>query len=578
MKKNRLLLVSVSTLLIGTMALNAQEVITGGSLDNEADWTTVWRTDAPDDGDTIMINYTDDVPAEGDGGCLRIAGFGQCGAYVFQEVTLIPRHVYALDAAFKNISTDDIANTWVEIILSKNMPVASADFGPGAGDYRYMMNTWFAPDTLDYDGLISDRFEFGNNLDPQAFSLPDTGSATTWYIIIKTGCWNTAGAPPAFDFLFDNITLTDLGVNTFKVDQLVDGEVTDADDFTCELSMTWDADSIYMSFEVADEVIHTSETDVWNNDNIEIYFDMDNSKNPTWPRNAGWPASSYDENDYQLRMVPGVDWSDNNSLEGARQVYEVTATGYKFTLNILWDSLLADFDAVEGTLIGFDVLASDNDGDGRNQITWNAPTAMPWNDASLFGTVELFDGGIFLVAADTESPSAPVIEATADAHSVVTVTWSASTDNIAILNYTVMIDGEEVADMFASSADGEETYVSDSLADGTYEFEIVVADNAGNETTSNSVSVDVLYIPDAIHVPASQNISVYPNPTNGIVTISSGSASLVTLEVYSITGELISSHAFTENYILDMSAVSSGIYILKLQNEGQQITNRLIVD
>jgi len=98
---------------------------------------------------------------------------------------------------------------------------------------------------------------------------------------------------------------------------------------------------------------------------------------------------TFDANDYQLRLVPTVDWIDNNSLDGVNQIYEETADGYQFKLNIAWDSLLADFDAVIDNVIGFDVLVSDNDAvasdANRNQITWTSLTTSAFNDPSHMG-------------------------------------------------------------------------------------------------------------------------------------------------------------------------------------------------
>jgi hypothetical protein len=585
MKKQPLLLTLIAGLLFSTAILNAQEklsagiqVITGGNMENADDWTAIWRTDTPDPGDTIIFNYTDDVPAQGAGGCLRVTGQGQCGATVFQEVTLKPRHIYSFDCAFKNISAEQIASTWVEFILSKTAPT-TADYYPLAGDFRFQLNTWAGADTLNFDGLISERFGADGDYDMDAFALLPTENETTWYIVIKFGCWNTAGQPPAFDFLFDNMNLQEIGVdNSFPIENVIAGEVTDAADFTGNLDMVWDADSVYMTFDIMDDSIYLGATNVYEDDNIEVYFDMDNSKNPLWPRNAGWPNTSYDTNDYQLRLVPESDFSVNNSLEGVRQVYTVTEDGYQFNLHIAWDSLMAGFDAAAGSIIGFDVLASDNDADnGRNQITWNSTTIMPWNDASYFGTVELLDGGSFMVIEDTEKPTAPVIAAELNDAGRAVVTWNASTDNIAVLTYGVYMNNELVATKYATAVDAVETYNSAILTEGSYNIKVIAKDNSGNTATSNTVAVTVEG-EDALSNITSESFSIYPNPAKDMVTITTLSNSMVELEVYSITGGLISSHVFTNRYELDMSEVNPGMYVLQLRSEGKVSMQKLVVE
>ena len=79
--------------------------------------------------------------------------------------------------------------------------------------------------------------------------------------------------------------------------------------------MSWDSDSIYMVYDVVDDSIVNAGAS-YQVDNIEIYFDMDNSKNIHYPRNGGWLQpidAAYDTNDYQLRLVPDVAFAVNNN-------------------------------------------------------------------------------------------------------------------------------------------------------------------------------------------------------------------------------------------------------------------------
>ena len=77
------------------------------------------------------------------------------------------------------------------------------------------------------------------------------------------------------------------------------------------------------------------------------------------------------------------------------------------------NGLLSGFEPAAGTVIGFDVLLSDNDAvasdANRNQITWNSPTDKPFNDPSLFGVLKFVGSGsgYFEVIPDKEKPTAP---------------------------------------------------------------------------------------------------------------------------------------------------------------------------
>lgn len=78
------------------------------------------------------------------------------------------------------------------------------------------------------------------------------------------------------------------------------------------------------------------------------------------------------------------------------------------------------------------------------------------------------------------------------------------------------------------------------------------------------------------------NVGVYPNPTSGKVSISNiKNANLENVEIFSVLGKL--SHRFlvknnANSLDLDISNLTSGIYLLKLNNEdGNSKTQKLIV-
>ena len=70
---------------------------------------------------------------------------------------------------------------------------------------------------------------------------------------------------------------------------------------------------------------------------------------------------------------------------------------------------------------------------------------------------------------------------------------------------------------------------------------------------------------------------VYPNPSNGLFTIVSESNASVSLEVYNLTGGLVTSSVFTKNHMLDLSKYSKGIYFLHLKADGKTQITKLIV-
>jgi hypothetical protein len=69
-------------------------------------------------------------------------------------------------------------------------------------------------------------------------------------------------------------------------------------------------------------------------------------------------------------------------------------------------------------------------------------------------------------------------------------------------------------------------------------------------------------------------IVVYPNPTNGIVNIS-GVEKVDAIRAFSISGQLIKETVNTNS--LDLSSERKGLYMIKIEHEGQTTVNKLIV-
>jgi hypothetical protein len=125
--------------------------------------------------------------------------------------------------------------------------------------------------------------------------------------------------------------------------------------------------------------------------------------------------------------------------------------------------------------------------------------------------------------------------------------------------------------VLAKQADN--TYTVKGVAAGTYTFGVVAMDVYGNKsgrTNSESVIVGIEELTES-------GMMVYPNPSNGLFNIVSEGSANVSLEVYNLTGGLVTSTIFTQNYTLDLSKFSKGVYFLHLNAEGKTQITKLIV-
>jgi hypothetical protein len=66
-------------------------------------------------------------------------------------------------------------------------------------------------------------------------------------------------------------------------------------------------------------------------------------------------------------------------------------------------------------------------------------------------------------------------------------------------------------------------------------------------------------------------VSIYPNPVNDVLNLSSTSASSVILELLDMSGKVLSSTVLNQSLTIDMSGYAQGIYMLRLSS-GDAVT------
>ncbi|HET8837417.1 MAG TPA: T9SS type A sorting domain-containing protein [Flavobacteriaceae bacterium] len=92
---------------------------------------------------------------------------------------------------------------------------------------------------------------------------------------------------------------------------------------------------------------------------------------------------------------------------------------------------------------------------------------------------------------------------------------------------------------------------------------------------TNTVSTEVVENLSSESFNLTENISLYPNPTNGILNIST-EKDVQNLEVYSITGKLLFQHSGDLKNI-DLQEFARGVYFLKIMGENGQIFTEKII-
>lgn len=105
----------------------------------------------------------------------------------------------------------------------------------------------------------------------------------------------------------------------------------------------------------------------------------------------------------------------------------------------------------------------------------------------------------------------------------------------------------------------------------------VVANNNFGEMEDYVVTID-----PPLATPGFENasVSVYPNPTNGLVNIQFAEMTAVdAINVFSISGQLVYSKQFSgssDAYTIDLAKAATGVYIMKLESQNGTMIKRLV--
>ncbi|MGJ8593192.1 MAG: T9SS type A sorting domain-containing protein [Aquaticitalea sp.] len=120
---------------------------------------------------------------------------------------------------------------------------------------------------------------------------------------------------------------------------------------------------------------------------------------------------------------------------------------------------------------------------------------------------------------------------------------------------------------------GTATTFDEPYVAGTF-YKVYAVDKAFNYS-------DELVISDA-NLGVSENqlsgLKLYPNPANDFISIESNNALITSVEIFNILGKSVySQNGLTDN-TLDISALSNGMYLLKITSDKGSITKKIIKD
>ncbi|MBO7143912.1 MAG: T9SS type A sorting domain-containing protein [Salinivirgaceae bacterium] len=145
--------------------------------------------------------------------------------------------------------------------------------------------------------------------------------------------------------------------------------------------LLWDDNYIYVFCDITDDkLVNDGGNDVYKNDNVELYFDCNNSKGGSYDSDD--VQFSFNYNSEKISTIP-----TNYGTKGINFVILSNNKGYTVEASIPWNTIKCK-ELKSGMKIGFEFMINDDDdgGDRENKISWNATSDNAYQNSSLFGT------------------------------------------------------------------------------------------------------------------------------------------------------------------------------------------------
>jgi len=189
-------------------------------------------------------------------------------------------------------------------------------------------------------------------------------------------------APITIDGAIES-TWTNASVLPASATKLIAGAVTNSTDLSGNFKALWDDTYLYVLADVTDDKKVNESANVYDDDAVEVYVDINNDK-----------ATTYGANDVQYSFG----WNDGTTvgvLPSGRSTTNITykavdkTGGYVIEARIPWTTLQGS--PAIGQLVGMDFMINDDDDNGTRdgKLSWNASEDDAWENPSLFGTAIL---------------------------------------------------------------------------------------------------------------------------------------------------------------------------------------------
>ncbi len=330
-----------------------------------------------------------------------------------------------------------------------------------------------------------------------------------------------------------------------------------------KFGVLWNTTYLYVAYTVTDANLFNDSQNDWDDDAVELYIDADNNGGTSYGTNdrqfaKGWNSSTI--------------WERLNKTTGVLHAWSAISGGYAVELAIPWSNIGISNPAVN-LRIGFDIAADDDDNGAarESQLMWNGDNDN-WQYPRNFGD-------LLLVDPDTQAPSVPTSLAASNiTQTSLSLTWSASTDNVAVTGYDVYQNSIKIS---TSPITATNYAVTGLTAGTTYSYYIVARDAANNISGNSNVINPTTQSPDTEPPTAADNLTASSISYNSFSLSWNAATDNVGVSGYNVfvngnkvNGASITGTSYTVTGLAELTTYT--IYVLALDQAGNNTASSTI--
>lgn len=200
-----------------------------------------------------------------------------------------------------------------------------------------------------------------------------------------------------------------------------------------------------------------------------------------------------------------------------------------------------------------------------DNITWTAfesTTPEPVEPTATFASESLT--GFTYIEAQGPSTTQSVVLTVADLTAENTLSVVSTNGNFEIVNPTALVNGENTIEIrLASGLDAGVYTGSVQVTLGDEILDTITLTGEVTDAPLSNVSNDI------------EGLRIFPNPANDVVTISTNSSAVKSVQIFDISGKQVI-NVDTDSTI-NVSTLSKGIYVVKIVEEGKTSTSKLVI-